>query len=59
VLDVASLRRSREIEAKDDRFDGIGCGTVEFIPNYPSLVVIFLLAHRDILIFWLSLQIEP
>jgi hypothetical protein len=46
VVHVASSRRSHGGEAKDCRFDGIGCGAVEVRPNYPSLDVIFLLAHR-------------
>jgi hypothetical protein len=40
-----------ESEAKDGRFDGVVCGAVEVKPKYPSLVVIFLLAHRSILVF--------
>jgi hypothetical protein len=48
VVHVASSWRSRESEAKDGRFDGVGCGAVKVRPNYPSLVVIFLLAHRGI-----------
>jgi hypothetical protein len=44
-----------EVKPKDGRFDGIGCDTVEVGPIYPSLVVIFLLAQRDILVFWFSL----
>jgi hypothetical protein len=48
---VASSQRSRESEAKDGWFDDVGCGVVEVGPNYPSLVVIFLLAHRGILVF--------
>jgi hypothetical protein len=51
VMHMASSRKSHESEAKDDRFDGIGCGAVEVGPNYTSLVVIFLLAHRGILVF--------
>jgi hypothetical protein len=46
VVHVASSQRSRESEAKDGRFNGVECGIVEVRPNYPSLVVIFLLAHR-------------
>jgi hypothetical protein len=42
VVDVASLRRSRESKAKYGRFDDIGCGAVEVGPNYHSLVVISL-----------------
>jgi hypothetical protein len=49
---MASSRRSRGSEAKDGRFDGVGCGTVEIRPNYPLLDVIFLLAHRGILVFY-------
>jgi hypothetical protein len=46
VVHVTSLWRSRGSEAKDGRFDGVGCDVVEVEPNYPSLDVIFLLAHR-------------
>jgi hypothetical protein len=51
MVHVASSRRSRRSEAKDSRFDGIGCSTVEVGPNYPSLDVIFLLTHKGILVF--------
>jgi hypothetical protein len=52
VVHVASSQRSRGSEATDGRFDGVGCDTMEVEPNYPSLDVIFLLAHRGILVFW-------
>jgi hypothetical protein len=52
---VASPRRSHGSEAKDDRFDDIRYDTEEVEPNYHSLVVIFLLAHRGIVAFWFSL----
>jgi hypothetical protein len=52
VVHVASSWRLCENEAKDGRFDDIGCGAVEVGPNYPSLDVIFLLAHRGILVFY-------
>jgi hypothetical protein len=52
---MVSSRRSRGGEAKDGRFDGVGCGVVEVEPNYPSSDVIFLLAHRRILVFYFSL----
>jgi hypothetical protein len=52
VVHVTSSQRSRESEVKDGRFDGVGCSAVEVRPNYPSLVVIFLLAHRGILVFY-------
>jgi hypothetical protein len=55
VVHVASSRRSCGSEAKDGRFDGVGCVAVEVRPNYPSLYVIFLLVHRGILLFWFSL----
>jgi hypothetical protein len=55
VVHVTSSQRSRESEAKDGRFDDVGCDAVEVRPNYPSLVVIFLLAHMGILVFWISL----
>jgi hypothetical protein len=44
-----------EVNQKDGRFNGVGCGVVEVGPIYPSLVVIFLLAHRGILVIWFSL----
>jgi hypothetical protein len=44
-----------EVKQKNGRFDGVGCGAVEVGPNYPSLVVVFLLTHRGILVFWFSL----
>jgi hypothetical protein len=43
---MASSWRSHGSEAKDGKFDGIGCDVVEVKPYYPSLDVIFLLAHR-------------
>jgi hypothetical protein len=51
VVHVALSRRSRGSEAKDDQFDGIESDTVEVRPNYHSSDVIFLLAHRGILVF--------
>jgi hypothetical protein len=55
VVHVASSWRSCRSEAKDGRFDDIGCGAVEVGPNYPSLDAIFLLVHMGILVFWFSL----
>jgi hypothetical protein len=52
VMHVVSSQRSRGSEVKDGRFDGVGCGIVKVEPNYPSLDVIFLLAHRGILVFY-------
>jgi hypothetical protein len=51
VMHVASSRRLHGSEAKDGRFGGIECSTMEVRPNYPSLHVIFLLAYRGILVF--------
>jgi hypothetical protein len=51
VVHVASSRRSHGCEAKDGWFDGVRCIAVEVGPNYPSLDVIFYLAHRGILVF--------
>jgi hypothetical protein len=48
---MASSWRSRGSEAKDDLFIGIRCGVAKVRPNYHSLAVIFLLAHRSILAF--------
>jgi hypothetical protein len=44
-----------EVKPKDGRFDGIRSDAVEVRPNCPSLDVIFLLAHRGILVFSFSL----
>jgi hypothetical protein len=55
VVNVASSWRSCGSEAKDGWFDDFRCGTVEVRPNYPSLDVIFLLAHMGILVFCSSL----
>jgi hypothetical protein len=54
VVHVASWQRSHGSEAKDGWLDGVGCGTVDVGPNYPSLDAIFILAHRGILVFWFS-----
>jgi hypothetical protein len=51
VVHVASSWRSRGSKAEDGRFNGVKCGAVEVGLNYPSLDVIFLLAHRGILVF--------
>jgi hypothetical protein len=51
VVHVASSQRSHGYEAKGGQFDGVGCGTVDVGPNYPSLDVTFLLAHKNILVF--------
>jgi hypothetical protein len=51
---VVSLRRSRESEAKDGRFDGIRCDAVEVGPYYTSFIVIFSFrpqGHSSLLIF--------
>jgi hypothetical protein len=58
VVHVASSRRLCRSEVKDGRFDDIRCGVVEVGSNYPLLVIIFLLAHRGILVFWFLLQID-
>jgi hypothetical protein len=52
---VVSSWRSRGSEAKDGWFDGVGCDAVEVGPNYISLDLIFILAHRGIIVFWSSL----
>jgi hypothetical protein len=55
MVHVASSRRSGGSEAEDGRVDGVGCGAVEVRRKYPLIVVIYFLAHRSILVFWLSL----
>jgi hypothetical protein len=54
-MHMTSSWRSHESEAKDGRFDVVRCGAMEVGPNYHLLVVIFLLAHRGILVFSFSL----
>jgi hypothetical protein len=51
MVHMASPQRPRVSEAKDGRFNGVECGVVQVVPNYPYLVVIFFLAHRGILAF--------
>jgi hypothetical protein len=51
MVHVASLQRSCGREVKDGWFDGVGCGSVEVKPNYPLVVVVFISAHRSILVF--------
>jgi hypothetical protein len=51
VVHVVSSWMSRGSEAKDGQFDGIWCSAIEVELNYHSLDVIFLLAHRSILVF--------
>jgi hypothetical protein len=59
VVYVALSWRSRGSETKDGRFDDVGCSTVEVGSNYPSLDVIFLLAHKDILFFGFPINRTP
>jgi hypothetical protein len=51
VVHVSSSHRSCGCKVKDGWFDGIVCSAVKVKPNYLSLDVIFLLAHRGILVF--------
>jgi hypothetical protein len=44
-----------KVKPKDGMFDCVGCNTVGVVPIYPSLVIIFLLAHMGILVFWFLL----
>jgi hypothetical protein len=55
VVHMASSRRSCRSEAKDGRFDGVGCGIAQVRPNYPYFIIVLFLAHRGILVFWFSL----
>jgi hypothetical protein len=56
---MVSLWRLRENKAKDDRFDGVGCGAVKVGPNYPSLDIIFFLAYMGILVFYFTINRTP
>jgi hypothetical protein len=51
MVHMASSRRSRGREVKDGRFDGVACDAIEVRPNYHSVVVVFISAHRGILVF--------
>jgi hypothetical protein len=55
MVHVASSRRSHGREVKFGRFDGIGCDIVEVGPNYSSVVVVLISAHRNILVFCFSI----
>jgi hypothetical protein len=55
MVHVTSSRRSRGSEAEDGRSDDVGCGAVQVGRKYHSLAVIFPLAHRGIVVFWLGL----
>jgi hypothetical protein len=59
VVHVASSWRSRGCQAKDGRFNGVGCSAVQVGPNYPSLDVIFLVAHMGILVFSFPINRTP
>jgi hypothetical protein len=59
VVHVVSSRRSSGCEAKDGRFDGIGCNAVEGGPTYSSLDVIFFFSHRGILVFSFPINRTP
>jgi hypothetical protein len=51
MVHMTSSWRLRGSKAKDGRFDDIECSVVEVRPNYCSLVIIFILAHKGILVF--------
>jgi hypothetical protein len=59
VVHVASSQRSCGSEAKDGWIDGVGCSAVEVSPNYHSLDIIFLFAHRGILVFSFPINRTP
>jgi hypothetical protein len=59
VVHVASSWRSSGCKAKDGRSNGVGCSVVEVRPNYPSLDVIFLLAHMGILVLSFPINMTP
>jgi hypothetical protein len=59
VVHVASWQRSCGFEAIDGQFDDVGCSAVEVGPKYPSLDVIFILAHRGILVFSFPINRTP
>jgi hypothetical protein len=59
VVHMASTQRSCGCEARDGQLDGVGCDAVEVGPNYPSLDVIFIFAHRGILVFSFHINRTP
>jgi hypothetical protein len=58
VMHVVSSQRSRESESKDGRFIDVGCSAVKSFQTTLLLDLIFILAHRGILVLWFSLYIE-
>jgi hypothetical protein len=52
VVHVTLSWRSRGSKTKDGRFDVVACGVKEVGPNYYLLDIIFLLAYRNILVFY-------
>jgi hypothetical protein len=56
---MASSWRSRGCKVKDGRFDGVTCGVVQVRQDYPLLDVIFLLAHRSILVISFPINRTP
>jgi hypothetical protein len=52
VVHVVLSWGSRRSEAKDGWFHGVECATSEVRPNYPSLALVFILAHRGILVYY-------
>jgi hypothetical protein len=59
MVHVASSWMSHGGEVKYGWFIGVGCSAVEVGPNYPLVVVVFILAHRGILVFCFCIEIEP
>jgi hypothetical protein len=51
MVDVASSRRMRRVEAEDGRVDATGCDR----PFYSNFVVFYVLGSRGILVFCLGL----
>jgi hypothetical protein len=52
VVHIVSSWRSRRNKEKDGWFNDVGCSVVEVRPNYYLVDVIFLLAHKCILVFY-------
>jgi hypothetical protein len=51
MVHVASLRRLRRVETEDGWVDAMGC----IGPFYPNFAVFYVLAPREILVFYLVL----
>jgi hypothetical protein len=53
---MALSRRSHENKTKGGQLDDVRCDVTKVRPNYPSLVIIFLVAHKGISLLVLAIN---